>query len=80
MRLHLLHPRRDWSSERGSQVVEYAIAAGLLLAAFVYGALVIRDSTTHRVEESSKVIEGMAPCDPNSGLASKSAECQWASH
>jgi len=70
--------KRLRDDEKGVQLLEYAIGVAILVIVFIVASKVLNQSAHDRVDNSIKVIEGMAPCGGKGGLLnseSGSLEC-----
>ena len=64
--------------ESGASMVEYAIALGLLIAVFILGGSLLREKSEVRYQESTRVVDSMAPCGASGGSlggAGNAEEC-----
>ncbi|MCB0318068.1 MAG: hypothetical protein KDD56_04875 [Bdellovibrionales bacterium] len=48
--------------ERGAELVEYAIAAAILIAVFIVAGIIIRSSSSERGEASMGIHQDAIPC------------------
>ncbi|MEZ4755144.1 MAG: hypothetical protein R3A13_12745 [Bdellovibrionota bacterium] len=52
----------NWNKESGAQLVEYAIAAAILIGVFVVAGILIQDSGTSRGNASMEIHQDAVPC------------------
>ena len=62
------------SGERGTAMVEYALALVLLISVFIIAGKLLQEKSSERYENSTQVVNGMAPCGGAGGGLS-GAEC-----
>ena len=53
--------------QKGVQLLEYIIGVGLLVIVFIVASRILNVASHNRVDNSIKVMEGMAPCGAAGG-------------